>query len=257
VRRSLDDLVTASLVDREPGGNLTLTALGRYAGESGIEVRSITRIASALRYAPAQLTEPDVITLAQVTVELEPLYIPANRRSRQEHQRWPMMLRQLGTSPGLVNALHVGGTDPFSATKRAVACLLFISSRPLAEIERILLQHTRDRAAAGNIRGVASRTRDVIDAVFQVAILNGRTVSDSLSSDDLGVRLELGLPFELVPLAQDLGADANRGEYLALLGAGVTETNQVISLGVEGLTPVLGKAAAQRVIRFASAAVAQ
>jgi ATP-dependent DNA helicase len=252
LRRDLDDLVSGSLVDREPDGSLTLTALGRYAGESGIEVRSITRIASALRYAPAELGVPDIIALAQVTVELEPLYIPSNRRSRQEQQRWPMTLQQLGTAYTLVNALHVGGTNPFAATKRAVACLLFMSSRPLAEIERILLQHTRDRAAAGNIRQVASRTRDVIDAVFQVAAFNGRTISEGLNTDDLGLRLELGLPAEVLPLAQILGAEINRGEYLSLLGAGVTEGGQVVDLGVEGLTRVIGKAAAEHVARLAA-----
>ena len=252
LRRDLDDLVSASLVDREPNGSLTLTALGRYAGESGIEIRSITRISSALRFAPAQLAAPDIIALAQVTVELEPLYIPSNRRSRQEQQRWPMTLQQLGTAHGLVNALHVGGTDPLAATKRAVACLLYMSSRPLADIERILLQHTRDRAAAGNIRQVASRTRDVIDAVFQVATFNGRAILEGLSTDDLGLRLELGLPGELVPLAEILGAEINRGEYLALLGAGVTGSKQTVDLGVEGLARILGEATGERVFRLAA-----
>jgi hypothetical protein len=163
-----------------------------------------------------------------------------------------MTLQQLGTAYTLVNALHVGGTNPFAATKRAVACLLFMSSRPLAGIERILLQHTRDRSAAGNIRQVAARTRDVIDAVFHVARFNGRSLSDGVNSDDLGLRLELGLPGELVSLAQVIGAEINRGEYLALLGAGVTESGQVVDLGVGGLRRIIGEARAERVIRLAA-----
>lgn len=87
MQRDLDRLVQGGLTEREPNGNLTLTALGRYAGESGIEVRSITNIGSALRFAPAELSAADVVTLAQVTAEVEGLYIPANRRSHKEQQR--------------------------------------------------------------------------------------------------------------------------------------------------------------------------
>jgi replicative superfamily II helicase len=253
LRRDLDELVNGGLVDREPNGNLTLTALGRYAGESGIEVRSITRIGSALRYAPAQLGPADVVTLAQVTVELEPLYIPANRRSRQEQRRWPLMLQQFGVAPSLINALHVGGGNPFTATKRAVACLLLMSSSPMAEVERILLQHTRDRSAAGQIRQVASRTRDVIDAVVQVATFNGHSIREGLNSEDLGIQLELGLPESLVALGQTIGAELNRGEYLALLNAGITDASQVVERGTAGLASVIGDTAAERVLRIIEA----
>ena len=40
LRRDLGSLISGGLLDREPSGNLTLTELGRYAGESGIEVQS-------------------------------------------------------------------------------------------------------------------------------------------------------------------------------------------------------------------------
>ena len=104
LQADLERLIQGGLVDREPSGNITLTALGRYAGESGIEVRSITNIGSALRFAGPELSTADVVTLAQVTAELAPLYIPSNRKSRQEQQRWPMTLQQLGVNYSLVNA---------------------------------------------------------------------------------------------------------------------------------------------------------
>jgi replicative superfamily II helicase len=254
LRRDLDDLVDGGLVDREPNGNLTLTALGRYAGESGIEIRSITRIGSALRYAPAELSPSDVVTLAQVTVELEPLYIPANRRSRQEQQRWPLMLQQLGVAYGLLNALHVGGGNPFTATKRAVACLLLMSSRPMAEVERILLQHTRDRSASGQIRQVSARTRDVIDAVVQVATFNGHSIREGLNIEDLGIQLALGLPESLVALARTIGAELNRGEYLTLLNAGISNAQQIVEVGTAGLTPLIGAAASERLLQVIESA---
>ncbi|MDQ6946130.1 MAG: hypothetical protein M3256_07615 [Actinomycetota bacterium] len=240
LRQDIQSLISGSLLDKEPDGHLTLTALGRYAGESGIEVRSVTRLASAMRFAPATLTDSDVVTLAQVTCELDSLYIPANKKSHKEQQRWPMALRELGVDGGVARSLHVGGGDPFVRTKRAVACLLLMSSRPMSEIERILLQHTRDRAAAGHIRQVASRTRDVIEAVFQVASFHGRTVSEEATSDDLGLRLEIGLPAELVRLAQYVGTSLNRGQYLGLHEAGIREPPQLAEAGVDRLSPIVG-----------------
>ena len=249
MERDLDRLVQGGLVDREPNGNLTLTALGRYAGESGIEVRSITNIGSALRFAPGELSAPDIVTLAQVAAEMEGLYIPANRRSHKEQQRWPIALQQLGVSPNLVRALHVGGGDPFDATKRAVACLLTMSRRPIAEIEKILTQHTRGSSAAGNIRQVASRTRDVIDAVIQVAILQGSTVAEDVMTEDLGLQLELGLPAEALGLARVLGAEIGRGDYLSLLGAGVSDPHQVRRMDDAALSGAVGELSAARIRR--------
>jgi len=247
LRSDLGALVNAGLVDREPGGALTLTALGRYAGESGLEVRSVTLVASALRFAPPVLGTADAVALAQVTCELDHLYMPANRRSRQEQQRWPLTLPQLGVSPGLLNGLHVGGGDPFGRMKRAVACLLFMSNRSMAEIEGILMQHTRDGAAAGPIRQVASRTRDVIDAVIRIAIFNGRTISDELDDGGVTMQLEFGLPTELVELAHAIGTTLNRGEYLALQAGGITDPAHLAGVTHEHLTSLIGMTAADRV----------
>jgi len=248
LRRDLECLITARLLDREPDGHLTLTALGRFAGESGIEVRSITHIASAVRFAPSVLSEADLITLAQVTVEMEQLWIPANRSSRKEQQRWPMTLHHLGTNPRLLNSLHVGGTDPFDAIKRAVACLLFASARPMAAVERELLQHYRDSAAAGNIRKVARRTRDVLDAVVRIAAYNGIAINDCVDSDALGLRLEFGLPDELVPLARVAGVELNRGQYLQLLEQGLLSPQQVVDAGAEALGTLLDPTTAERLL---------
>jgi helicase len=176
LRQSLAALIHAGLLDREPDGRLTVTQLGRYAGESGLEVRSVTNVASLMRYAPAQLSVADAVTTAQVTLEMDQQYIPANRKSHQEKGRWPSRLRELGASGQLINGLHVGGGDAFMRVKRAVATLLFLSAAPMAEIERELLQHYRDNSASGPIRAVSTRTRDVIDAVCRIAEFSGCAV---------------------------------------------------------------------------------
>jgi replicative superfamily II helicase len=247
---NLQQLTSGGLVDREPNGKLTLTALGRYAGESGIEVRSITNIASALRFAPGQLNSADVVTLAQVAVEMDNQYIPSNRRSHKEKNRWPATLQQLGVSYQLLNALHVGGGELMKRSKCAVACLLFASDRPMSDIEQILMQHLPNRSAAGNIRAVASRTRDVIDAVIQVATFNGLTTSTGANSEALGLQLEFGIPEEMVPLAQLLGTELNRGQYLVLHQAGIRDPDQLSSADKRHLGSLLGEDLAARVLQM-------
>ncbi len=246
--RDINALIDGQLLDREPNGNLTLTELGRYAGESGVEVRSITQVSSLLRFAPDILNEHDLVVLAQVTVELDQLYIPANKRSRQEQQRWPQTLRQLGVSPGLLQGLHVGGGDPLQRAKRATACVLFMSEQPMAQIEGNLLQHYRDNSAAGPIRGVAARTRDVIDTVIRVAVFRGKSVADDSALDDLPLRLELGLPASMVPVARLLGPMLTRAQYLDLNQRGIRSSQGLLDMGEDALRDVLGAAAVRPVL---------
>jgi replicative superfamily II helicase len=136
---AIEALISAQLIDREPDGNLTLTDLGRYAGESGIEVRSIVKVSSLLRFAPQELSVPELITLCQVTDELDDVYLPSPKKSKKEQARWPATLQHLGVSHGLINGLHVGGGETLARSKKAVACVFFASDLPLDEIERSFL----------------------------------------------------------------------------------------------------------------------
>lgn len=112
------------------------------------------------------------------------------------------MLTQLGVPAQLVQGLHVGGGSPVVRAKRAAACLLLNTSAPFSTIEAQPLQQTPERSAAGPIRQVASRTRDVIGVVANIATYYGRTLSDDSAVDDLALQLEIGLPRETcVPCA--------------------------------------------------------
>jgi helicase len=57
----LQSLVAGGLIDQEPSGAITLTALGQAAGESGIEVRSVAYVSSALRFVGQTMDLPDVL----------------------------------------------------------------------------------------------------------------------------------------------------------------------------------------------------
>ena len=241
LQTDLDALVSAGLVDREPSGNLTLTQLGRFAGESGLEVRSITNVSSALRWVNGALSAADLVLLAQVTVEMGQTYVPLHKRSRQEQARWPQVIVSQGAQPSLVNAMHVGGIDePLARIKRAVACMMFASQAYMADIERSLMQHLRDSSAAGPVRSVASRTRDVVDTVAQVAVVRGVQLSDEAIADDLLVMLELGVPRQLVPIARELGNALDRARYLDLMNAGLGEVDSIRGAEEGQLNDLLG-----------------
>jgi replicative superfamily II helicase len=245
--RDLAALVQAGLLDREPSGQLTLTELGRFAGSSGIEVRSVTQVSSALRFVTRELRHPDLLTLAQVTVELDAVLLPVHRRSRQEQARWPAWLRNAGVDPGILNALHVGGGEPVARAKRSAACVLWTSSEPMAVIEAELLQHLRERSVSGPLRQVAARTRDVVDSVAVIAQLRGCPVSEE-AVNNVGLSLELGLPLQMMPLAREVGDSLSRGQYLDLLRAGLTTGDQVRAVSVGALSTIVGKADAEKLL---------
>jgi hypothetical protein len=103
------------------------------------------------------------------------------------------------------------------------------------------MQHDRNAAAAGPIRQVAARTRDVLDIVCRVCRFSGRNLDESLV-DDLGLQLELGLPPEILPLARAAGARLGRAQYLALLRAGVLDVEAAQALDDDQLESILGPA---------------
>lgn len=236
----LAELLSAQLLDQEPDGSITLTALGRYASESGIEVRSVTRVASLLRYAPDSLGAEALVVLAQVTLELDQTNIRTHDRSRQEQQRWPQTLVRLGAPATIMRGLHVGGGRPTLRAKRAAACLLLMTRYPFADIERELLQHTPENSAAGPIRQVASRTRDVIGIVANICNFYGKSLPDDETVDDLGLQLELGLPREALEIARVAGASLSRGDYLSLLDLGISTWADLDAATDEALAVAIG-----------------
>lgn len=252
LQSDVGSLLNARLLDQEPDGRLTLTELGRYASESGIEVRSVTQVASLLRYAPPTLSAAALVVAAQVTLELDDTYIRTNDRSHQEQARWRNTLAQLGAPQQLADGLHVGGGRVTLRCKRAAACLLLMTRSSFAEIESNLLQHTPDRSAAGPIRQVAGRTRDVISIVANIAVLSGKTLAPGLSIDDLGLQLELGLPRESLEIARLSGASLTRGDYLALLNSGYLTWQQVSSTDESVLTELVGPLKARLLMDTAS-----
>jgi helicase len=203
-----------------------LTPLGRLAGESGIAVESMLRVVGVLRHLPAaMLDDYTLVALTQLTEELDDVYFPLNKRSkRKEPAAWFGAMQQHRVHQTVIQALHynaMAGHQPTLRAKKAAGCFLWMDGRGRQDIERILMQFDRNQAAAGPLNSVVNRTLDMLPTVIRVAeVLHDADLSERESQ--LMLRLQIGLPATLVPIATQLGTDLSRPQYLALHRAGLT-----------------------------------
>src|SRR6185437_5420919 len=162
--QSLDDLARNGFVERREDGKLAITSLGRLAGESALEVESLIRIVECLRSLRADdISDPALVTIVQLSVELDEVYFPLNKKSTQkEPQHWVGELSRQGVSRQIVASLHRNisdATQPTARAKKAIACLYYVSGLGMDDIERAVGQFGGAfDGAAGPIRAVATRT---------------------------------------------------------------------------------------------------
>lgn len=228
ITRALNELISNKLIEQDSTGALFLTQLGRLAGEAGVEVETIIRFVEVLSsLMPSDITTATLITITQLAVELEDVYFPMNKRSTEkEPQSWRTELVGQNVPLSVLGFLHRRLKEQHIGTlrmKKAVVCLLWITNRPLNEIEIILTRHgITSRNVGGPIRSVSARTNDLLPTVTKVAELlhPGLDLSDRLTK--LLVRLELGLPTNAVEIAKPLKNQINRGDYLRLVNSGLT-----------------------------------
>lgn len=244
--QALNDIHSNRLVEQDKDGNYHLTPLGRLAGQSGVEVESIIRIVNALSgINPANINDPALIALSQISVELDQVLFPINKRSTQkEPQIWAGEVAKQGVPSQITSAMQRSIQEEAQATLRAkktVASLLWITDKPLNEIENAMTQFGgKFNGAAGQIRGVAARTCDVLPTVARIVEILFPNIDLSNRASRLLVRLELGIPGSLVELGFRIGRIFNRGDYLNLLKVGVDTVEQFENAGKEKLLACLG-----------------
>jgi ATP-dependent DNA helicase len=229
----LRELVGHQLIEMVGDGRYRLTDLGRFAGEGGVLVDSIIRLVEVLRPLTAAPNSSTLIAAAQVTRELDEVYLPFNRKAKNtEHRRWPMDLAHQQVAPNVGNLIGIGGTDHLTRVaraKKAMACLLYASHTPLSMIERHLTQHQLGDGVAGAVRATADRTRDLIPAVVRVFEALHPDIAVGDVAERTMVRLELGIPTELAELGTVLGAALTRAQYLSLLEQGIMTPDRLES----------------------------
>lgn len=126
---ALAELESHALVERTGRGGYHLAELGRIGGESRLLVESIIRLADALRpLSSDQANTATLITATQLTVELDQVLFPINKRSTlQEANNWTSELRRQNTAEAVLRMLHHAINEQHQAwarAKKAVACLV-------------------------------------------------------------------------------------------------------------------------------------
>lgn len=223
---SLHAVHSHKLVETDNEGRYRLTELGRIAGEAGVEVESMVRLIGALsQVEPESIHEPALIAATQLTVELDQELFPINKQSTQkEPQTWMAELRGQGVPHGILHALQSSASQENQSTlraKKAVACLLWITDKPLSEIEKILTRFGgRLDGAAGPIRSVRARTCDLLSIAAGVAEILHPGLDLGKRVARLLTRLEVGVPAAAADLASVAASRLARGDYHRLLRAG-------------------------------------
>lgn len=243
LKRGFEQLVAASLIE-SAGSGYRLTALGRFTGESGVHVDSILRLVRGLRGCAASLNSVGLIAAAQLTSELDAVFLPVNAKAvNTEVPRWPRVLAQQGVPGALIHALQNTSTDMSQAVaraKRAAGAAMWIAGTPIEMIELQLTQHLRQRGGvAGAVRAIADRTRDLLPAVAAVV---RELAPESPSNDLVGrtmLRLELGIPAEVVDLARVDGVQLTRTQWLALGQTGIVSVDALHDADEQRLGEIL------------------
>lgn len=229
----LTELEQHALIQNDGSGIYSLTRLGWVAGKSGLEVESILRIISALQtLQPTEISDPVLITVSQLTKELDNVLFPINRKSTEkEPQTWHRELQGQSIPRHVMDAVYQNVTDQTQATlraKKAVSCLLWITDIPLSEIETTMTQFGGGfGGAAGPIRGSASRTCDVLPVVADIALVLHPDLDLSDRVERLLTRLEIGISAAIVGLAKYTGVALNRGDYQRLVAVGLSDLESI------------------------------
>jgi helicase len=248
---ALGELESHSLIEPGERGGYHLTELGRVGGESGLAVESLIRLVDAPRPCrPDQLNSATLVTATQRTIELDDVFFPVNKRSTiQEAHNWAAELRTQNTAGPVMHMLSRGigeQHEEWARAKKAVACLLWMTDRPLLDIERVLTQHgSTFGGVAGPIQSVAGRTFDVLPTVARIAEILHPGLDLGEKSRQILVRLENGIPSALVEIASQTSTRLSRADYLRLLQAGVTTIAQVATATDAALLASVGGDAAK------------
>jgi helicase len=234
------------MIARDTEDRLSLRPLGRLAGEAGVDVESIVRVAGAVRSSGRIVDTASALALVQVTAELDATYLAVNSRGlRKEAASWYRELEQRGVSPAILTALRAADEQTVvRRAKRALGALLWIEGVSRQDIEALLMRHHRENAIAGGVQGAVSRTIDLLPTTLRVAELVADQDLDELTAELL-LRLQFGIPPEMGEVATALGDRLNRVQYLALRDAGMTSLAALEAAAAEGLGELLGITPAQ------------
>lgn len=258
IRSAVFNLEQAGLVE-ELDGKYRLTPLGMIAGELGIHVESIVRIARGLRgVSPLSICPEIIVAAAQTSLELDEVFMPIHRTSTKERQRWQVIPSQQRLPSSLQVELRRGQDAEVTVRcKKLAAALMWIQGVELGRLEESLLVHMPGNNASGPIRSVAERTRDLVPVVTRVITILNKLSTEPFDilcglADKLSIQLELGIPQDLVWLASELKGSLHRGEYLSLHRLCLNSPSVIVEKGISALREFINdELLCERIFEFA------
>jgi helicase len=139
LNNALGDLIQHELVEGDVNNLFHLTELGRLVGVTGTEVESVIRVVGVLQsLQSSEVSDPTLLTVTQLTVELDDVLFPINKVStKKEPQAWNTELRQQGIPESVLHSIQRFAREkhfPTLRAKKAAACLMWITGMPMAQI---------------------------------------------------------------------------------------------------------------------------
>jgi helicase len=220
-----------------------LTLLGRACGESLLSFRSAMRLVDLVQSVEAQgITAEQLMALVQALPESDSNYTPMFKKGTKETVRPREAASRFGTL--VANALQRFADDYFAyyaRCKRASIMWDWINGVPVERIEETYTANPyQGKIGYGDIRKFADSTRFHLSAAHRITnilFMSGGPTEDAI--DRLLRQLEIGLPAHALDLI-NIPADLTRGDYLALLSAGIHNPAQVWQRSDEQLSQLLG-----------------
>jgi hypothetical protein len=222
---------------------LSLTLLGRACGASSLTLESALRLVEILlKTVSTGISPAKLMALVQALPELDAQYTPLFRRGQIEFKWARDAAMRFGND--MVAALQRRVGDPWVYHARAKrVCILgdWIDGVPTNEMEkRYTINPFQGAVTGGDVRAICDTTRFHLRSAFQIAsVLSPADAPDPAAMDALFRQLETGIPARALDLL-NLPVSLGRGEYLALIGAGVTNVSELWNMAREALEPVLG-----------------
>lgn len=228
----------------QEGEVVRLTLLGRACGQSSLSLQSTMRLVELLR-SPGipQFTLEILMAIVQILPESDNTYTPLFKKGAKESEMPRIAAQRLGQAVVSIMQKHAEDNFKYYARcKRAAILYDWIKGTPTERIEQeYTMNPYQGRVSYGDIRRFVDATRYHLGTAIPIANLvlidkcpTGEAMNTLLN------QLEFGIPGDALDLL-NLQMDFERGEYLALCGAGIkTCQNFWVTPGVN-LLSMLGK----------------
>lgn len=238
----LAEMIRLKLVEQELD-NVQLTLLGRACGESSLSFRSAMRLVDLVQSVGAQgITAEQLMALVQALPESDSNYTPMFRKGNKETVRPREAASRFGIP--VTNALQKFVDDYFAYYARCKRASILWDWINGVSVERIEEAYTANpyqgKIGYGDIRKFADSTRFHLSAAHRltnILFVSGGPTEETI--DRLLRQLEIGLPAQALGLV-DIPVALTRGDYLALLSAGIQNPAQVWQRSDEQLSLILG-----------------